>query len=510
MNFKKHILPLIAYTAVAPVVTFSAVEANAAEDVPAVIAQNEPTVVVGSDEITHPLVITPLLETEAPKVSPLIDAVEISVYDSMKAVLYYSPTLRSIRENRVAQQYEVEKAKSGYYPSLDVTGTYGVAYTDNQSTRDFAERQPGRYSNFNGSATASASATLTQILWNGKIVSNTVDYNIFVLESLDNRVYDNATTLALEGLIAHTDIVRTKKILDLTVSYVDKHREILNQQIALSASGIMTEADVTQAQGRLVRATADLRNAENAYKNSVNNYEQLTGHELPVYFLDPSLPQQEVQSPESIISTALMRNPKINALHSDYQAAFKQIDIAEGGYHPEVTLTFGAEYDDPSLEANTGNKEYTTSASATVGVSWNLFNGFATQNTVLAAKARSRMAREDTIAQIDAVKTEAIQTYNDLKNAQELRTVYEDAKMYNLATRDNYLSQFSFGTRSLLDVLDAETELYTTQVQLATSESNIIVNSWRVLALQGTLLDDLDIEPTVYETPLPPASFDFD
>ncbi len=507
MNFKKHILPLIAYTAVAPVVAFSAVDANAAEDVPAVIAQNEPTVVVGSDEITHPLVVTPLIETEAPKVSPLIDAIEVSVYDSMKAVLYYSPTLRSIRENRVAQQYEVEKAKSGYYPSLDITGTYGVAYTDNQATRNATS---GNENNFNGSSTGSASATLTQILWNGQIVSNTVDYNIFVLESLDNRVYDNATTLALEGLIAHTDIVRTKKILDLTVSYVDKHREILNQQIALSASGIMTEADVTQAQGRLVRATADLRNAENAYKNSINNYEQLTGHELPTYFLDPILPQQEIQSPEAIISTALMRNPKVNALHSDYQAAYKQIDIAEGGYHPEVTLTFGAEYDDPSIETYGSDKAYTTSASATLGVSWNLFNGFATQNTVLAAKARSRMAREDTIAQIDAVKTEAIQTYNDLQNAQELRTVYEDAKMYNLATRDNYLSQFSFGTRSLLDVLDAETELYTTQVQLATSESNIIVNSWRVLALQGTLLDDLDITPTTYETPLPPASFDFD
>ncbi len=473
-------------------------------EIPGVILQEEPNVVLKEKNGDHNLVVTPLLDDKNPVINPIGRSNDASIFESMNAVLAYSPSLRSIQENRVAQQYEVEKAKSGYYPSLDISAAAGVANTSTLTQRNAGTKD------YDMAATGQAQATLTQILWNGRAVKNSVDYNIFVLESLDSRVYDNATYLALEGLIAHVDYLRTLHVLELSEAYVATHREILAQQEQLSLSGIMTEADLTQAQARLVRAVADMQDAENAYKNAINNYEQLTGVDMPTRLLPPEMPSQELISPEKIIEKALVKNPKIKTYQSDYMASTEQVELAEADYHPEVTLTFGAKYDNPDLEQKGQESNYTSSQSASLGMNWNLFNGFATRNNVLAATARTRMAREDTITMIDTVKKDIITTFNDWNNAKDLSKTYEEALVYNLATRDNYLSQFTFGTRSLLDVLDAESELYTTQVQLATSQANSTINAWKLLALQGTLLDELGITDKSYQYPLPPLSFDFD
>ncbi len=473
-----------------------------AEEMPSVFSQDIPDVVVKQKDGNNKLMVTPLLDSKNPVINPIGRSSEASIHDTMNAVLAYSPSLRSIRENRVAQQYEVQKAKSGYYPSLDISGSIGAANTSTLTTRNADQ-------GYELGGTLDAQATLTQILWNGNAVKSSVDYNLFLLESLDSRVYDNATYLALEGFIAHVDFLRALEVLRLSEEYVATHRQILSQQEELSLSGIMTEADLTQAQARLVRAIASKQDADNAYKNAINNYEQLTGAKIPATLLSPELPTQDLISTQAIIEKAMIENPKINASQSDFRATTEQVKLEKSGYHPQITLTFGAQYDNPDFEESTNNP-YTSSQSVALGMNWNLFDGFSTTNSVLAAKARSRMAREDTITIIDTAKTDIITTFNDWTNSQDLTKTYEEALVYNLATRDNYLSQFTFGTRSLLDVLDAEAELYTTQVELATSKANIMINAWKLLALQGTLLEELGVNDMTYQSPLPPFGYEFD
>ena len=50
---------------------------------------------------------------------------------------------------------------------------------------------------------------------------------------------------------------------------------------------------------------------------------------------------------------------------------------------------------------------------------------------------------------------------------------------YNRETRDAYLEQFKLGERSLLDVLDAESELFNSSTQYATANGNVVVGAYR-------------------------------
>ncbi len=440
----------------------------------------------------------PLIVIDSKAKLPLAEMHDASVFDTMNGVLLYSPSLKSIRESRTAQQYEVEKAKSGYYPSVDLNATLGYGYQTNLSTRT---GNLGKSPAVSYDPSGTAGVSVTQILWNGLAVPNSIDYNIFLLESSDNRVYDNATSLALEGLIAHIDLIRTAKVLELSKAYVEKHKEILSQQQALTASGITTNVDVVQAQGSLASAQADAQDAANAYNLAVHNYEYLTGVMPPAHLQDVPMPTQAIALPEEIVRIALAKNPKIKALTSDYNAALEQIELAKADYHPQISLSYNLNYSDPEID-NEGPTQYEVNHGAVLGMSWNIFNGFETKNTVLAAKASSRTARQDTLAQMDSIKSEAKSTYDNMINSQIRQGFYEEALLHNLSTRDSYLSQFAFGTRSLLDVLDAESELYSTQVQLQTVSANVIVNAWRVLALQGTFLDELNITMNTFATPI--------
>jgi len=56
------------------------------------------------------------------------------------------------------------------------------------------------------------------------------------------------------------------------------------------------------------------------------------------------------------------------------------------------------------------------------------------------------------------------------------------------------MQQFLVGQRSLLDVLDAENELYSSEVQLVTAKANEAGTAYRLLALGGNLLASLSID----------------
>jgi adhesin transport system outer membrane protein len=64
---------------------------------------------------------------------------------------------------------------------------------------------------------------------------------------------------------------------------------------------------------------------------------------------------------------------------------------------------------------------------------------------------------------------------------------------FSRETRDAYREQFDVAQRTLLDVLDAENELFVSRGQLVTSEINEILARYRILALGGQLLASLGV-----------------
>ena len=85
------------------------------------------------------------------------------------------------------------------------------------------------------------------------------------------------------------------------------------------------------------------------------------------------------------------------------------------------------------------------------------------------------------------------------------QTAYETAKgrhetfiaqvAENRQVREAYQQQFTAGKRTLLDLLEAENQLFLSQTNQVTEQYQEQAAEYRLLALKGVLLDRLQVQP---------------
>jgi adhesin transport system outer membrane protein len=125
---------------------------------------------------------------------------------------------------------------------------------------------------------------------------------------------------------------------------------------------------------------------------------------------------------------------------------------------------------------------------------YNLFRGGADIAREREAFLRIKEARENLrVAQRDSER-EARVAYNALLTAGARLEALRAGVDAQRATRDIYAQQFDLAQRGLLDLLDAENELFIDRTNLVTATFTETFAVYRVLAVIGVMLDTLEIE----------------
>lgn len=405
--------------------------------------------------------------------------------DTVQKTLSYNPTIKGFQEYRQAAQHDLRRARSDWFPRLDLRAGYGAERWNDTTTR---RRDNGQdTTTFYDRSTVNA--TLSQIIWDGMATWNRVTLSEQRLDSAHSRLFDNAEALSLDALLAHIEVYRQNRLLALADLNVRNHERILSSQFARQRSGASTMADVTQTQSRLTRTQATKVETQAALEVAMANYERLTGT-LPGNLETPQTPQQAYASLEDAITRAQAGNFKIKALQSDFEASKTQIELDKAPFHPTVTLDLGQDYNWRVQSSDT----YSYGTSLMLNVNWNLFRGGYDWYNVKGDRARSRQSHNELLAQMDAIAEETSATWSQLVSAREQVKFFTDGVKFATRTRDMYLEQFNVGQRSLLDVLDSENEVYTASIQLVTAQQNVIAAQYRLLALGGELLPAFEVD----------------
>jgi adhesin transport system outer membrane protein len=412
----------------------------------------------------------------------------VSVRDSVQSTLETNPRLGEIKQNREAVGQELRQTKGRYFPRLDATAGYG---TDRHS--DVVTRGLGTDDDFD--ERSEASLMLVQPLFQGGEIKESVAAQSAKLESAQERVLDNAEALALDAVIAHLEIWRQRQLLDLTNRNVETHRKILTNIKERQRAGAGSTADVMQANGRLAMTLSSRYQIEAEVETARANYLRVVG-QLP----GPVVPPQEFRAhlPDSeaaVIERVERCNPKLMAYGADIRSAQHEVAVRKSSFWPKVDLEAGTSYND-QVE---GSQSYEHNTAAMVRARWNLFNGGSDAAARDAALARKLQATEARQNQYDLIVEQVQDTRGRYLTARESIGAYTDAVEYNRQTAEAYRQQFVVGQRTLLDVLDAENELFQTSGQLITARVNEMIAAYRLLALMGCLIRSLDIDPTAYD-----------
>ncbi|MGH6717830.1 MAG: TolC family protein, partial [Alphaproteobacteria bacterium] len=138
---------------------------------------------------------------------------------------------------------------------------------------------------------------------------------------------------------------------------------------------------------------------------------------------------------------------------------------------------------------------YSDDSSIMLRITWELFAGGGNRGLEREALWRAAQARSDRNERLIFAREDLRDSWHALEAGQARVINFEEALVRNTETRDAYRQQFTVGQRTLLDVLDAENELFVTDGQLATERTNVVRAGYRILASLGQLLATVGVEP---------------
>jgi len=390
-----------------------------------------------------------------------------------------NPQVQSVMNARNAVFEEVKQASAGYRPKIDIG--VGVGY---EKTKNF----PGDDTELKRNE---ANLSLNQMLFDGFRTSSEVDRQSARLNSINHRLREISEETALEAARAYLEILKRNSLVEQAKNTLLTHVRIFDQIRRRSESGVGTIASIKQAEGRLALAEVNVLSAENNRLDALSSYERVTGHKPASSLEDPIIEESWIpETFEQALERAYAKHPTLKLASSDVKAARAQYEAARSLMFPTLNLEVNRTWNN-NIDGVEGRNEDLT---AMVRLRYNLYNGGAD-------KARVRQTRH----QIDEAKNiqsdAARQTLQSLDlswNAYEILGRQMDFLEQHVtsteSTRDSYLQQFNIGQRSLLDLLDTENEVFSSQNAFNEAIYDHMLAQYRLLSGTGELLDVLELD----------------
>ena len=345
---------------------------------------------------------------------------EVTVKQTVEDTLQSHRGLKVMQENLDVVRHELRRAKAGWGPSVDAVGRTGASRLSNTTTRPLNADKDMYGAN-------SISLTLTQPLWDGFATRSRVRTGEATVDSMTYRVLDNATSFALDAIIAHVDLLRRREILQLAKDNVRQHVEILDSQKERVELGAGSSADVTQTKGRLARAQSTLTDAEASLREGEASYIRLTGKPVPASLAEVYVPEPMYTGYDAVMEVADKNNPKLKAYMSDIKAA-------RGEKRPNPPTIPKSILKSALLPDRSGPGSQWTPARLVMR--WNLFNSGAE------GESRTRMATETLYNFHDELALEIENTWTRIWRPRNRRSIMRKPSA-TTATRDAYLEQFA-------------------------------------------------------------------
>ena len=398
-----------------------------------------------------------------------------------------NPTLTAARAGQRANDENVPIQKSFGLPDIGTRGDY----SENLIIPGNAFNAPARG--------FEASGQLSVPIYQGGAVRNAVRAAKYRVEAGQADLRATEASVFSQVVGAYMDVIRDQAIVRLNQNNAAVLRTNLQATSDRFEIGDLTRTDVAQSEARLALAEGDLRRAEANLIASRESYIRLVG-EAPVDLQAPPMLPNLPATAEEAAAIALNHNPDIEAANQLIEASRADIGVARSSRAPKLSATLGGRYNNflGSLDSGVpgvGVTQETSSAAAGVSVTLPIFTGGRRSAQVRQAQSRSSQAIENYVATERGVIAQTRGAYAAWQANERVIAATQQAVSANALSLEGVRAENSVGTRSILDILNAEQEYLNTQVQLVSAQRNAYVAAFSVLAAMGKAeARDLGIE----------------
>jgi outer membrane protein len=267
-------------------------------------------------------------------------------------------------------------------------------------------------------------------------------------------------------------VLYAKDIVDTTDSALTAFTRQLEQSEKRFEVGLIAITDVQESRAQRDRASADLIDAKRTLATSHELLRELTGQDFETLAApgdDMPLNPPTPAAVEQWINVAMEQNLSLISARLGAEIASKNVSIARSGHLP--TLGLGAKYSEgdsgstPTIEG----LGYPTNDSSTtgkqIGLTLNvpIFAGGGTQSGVRQEVYNQRAARQRveriTRETERSVRDNFLGVMSNISRVQALKQAMESSQTSLQATQ----AGFEVGTRTTVDVLEGQRQLYSAQ-----------------------------------------------
>jgi outer membrane protein len=398
--------------------------------------------------------------------------------DALAATYSNQPALQAERAKLRATDEGVPTALAGWRPTVVLAGTAG--YGDGTS-RAFNSLLQGYEKTRTERDIGTAQATVTQPIYTGGRTQANVNHaKDQVMSERANLIAQEQTSFT-NTVNAYVTVIQNQDLLTLNIN----NEQVLAKQLQATNDrfrvGEITRTDVAQAEAALAGATAQRQTAEGNLATARATFVQVVGYYPPADLVEPQPLALPVRTEREAASLASANNPNVVAAEFTDSAAKDAVDVAFSQLMPQVSLQ-GQTFE----EQNTGARSDEVNGYQVVAqVSVPLYQGGSEYSAVRQAKqTEQQSSRLVSDAQRTAVQA-AVQAWETLVAATAAADSTRSQIRANEVALEGVEREAIVGSRTTLDVLNAEQALLNSRVTLVQNLAQLVTASYQVAAAIG-------------------------
>lgn len=407
-----------------------------------------------------------------------------SLEDALTMAYETNPTLAAERARQRATKELKAQAWASALPQVEGSASY-IKNSDDQTINNAAFGGAGTSTRSFDLDTKTAGVSAQQPLFTGL-------RNFNAIRAAKARVKAGNAQLALveqdvlqRAAEAYFNVIRDGEVFEATKNNVDV---LLRQQREANLRfevGEVTKTDVAQADARLAQSRAQLTTAQARLAVSRATFAEIIGQAPATLDANPALPPAPPSLDEAL-AIASQGSPAVIRARMAEEASRRDVAVAKGAFSPTVSLTASYQYaDEPSTFVNR-DEQFTYGARATIPI----FLGGLNISRVREARALNDADRRR-IEEAERRATAAVTAAFEQLQAARANIASASAQVEaNALALTGVRREAQLGTRTTLDVLDAEQEALNAQVALATAERDARSATFQLLAVMGVLGPD--------------------
>ncbi len=395
------------------------------------------------------------------------------------------PTLDAARYALEAAQEKIPQARAGLLPVVAVNGSDNNTYATNTFSNAPPVNRDVRAWNW--------TLQLTQPLLRAQNIYALTGSKALVEQAIAQYAQAEQDMI-LRVAQAYFDVLIARENIEVAEGQLRAAKEQLDLAKRGFETGTNAITDVHDTQSRVDLAHSQRVAAQNELDSRRAEVEKIVGN-APAEFVAllhaVEIPGPQPDDPQAWIAQARENNPAVRAPQAALLAAEAEVKKIRADYAPtlDVMASYGKNFSSGSITTPSDFSTQGKSRQAGVQLTVPIFSGFASGSRVTEAIAnKNKIAAELEIARRQA-GTDARQAYsaivNGLSRIAALQSAVESSQS---AVRGNQAG-YRLGIKVVIDVLNAEQQLYTAQRDLVKARYDTLFQGFKLRAAAGVLTE---------------------